>query len=94
MTRVGIPHFDSEGNVLDKQGYVLARRNEISSYEVLPPNTTITLSKVNGVWPGVPTSRADTIIIWKGEDPSPPIVSVRTVGEAAMLDGVDLRIIV
>jgi hypothetical protein len=63
-------------------------------YEDLPAGTTITLSKVNGVWPGVPTDNADTIIIWKGEEPSPPVVQTRVLGQPGMLDNVDIRMIV
>lgn len=63
-------------------------------YNDIPAGSTITLTKTSGgVWPGTPTDRADTIIIWKGAEPSPPEVSVRVIGQPGMLSGVDLRVI-
>lgn len=57
------------------------------------PGTTFTLLKVGGVWPGVQTNRTDLYFIWKGPDPSPPLVTSRTVGQAGILDGVDSRFV-
>lgn len=93
-TKVYVPRYDDYGNVLDRAGRILARKDELSSYASLPPGATITITKVDGVWPGVPTNRADTTVIWKGPEPSPPIVGFRTVGQAGMLNNVDLRIVV
>lgn len=59
------------------------------TYENLPAGTTVTIVKA-GTWPARPTARTDIIVIWKGADPSPPIVSSGTGG---MLDGVDMRFV-
>jgi hypothetical protein len=53
----------------------------------LPAGSTLTVIK-SGTWPARPTSRADIVVIWKGADPSPSIVSSGTGG---MLDNVDIR---
>lgn len=58
-----------------------------------PAGSTITLTKVAGVWPGVPTTRTDIVIIWSGADPSPTAVASRTLGVAGFLTNVDLRVI-
>lgn len=90
--RFGIPKFEPDGSVRDKNGATLSRKQ---NYDDLPPRTTIVLIKdSNGLWPGVPTDRADTIIIWKGAEPSPPIVQSRVLGDPGMLDNVDIRMIV
>ena len=58
-----------------------------------PPYSTITLHKAAGVWPGVPTTRTDIIIVWAGADPSPSGVGSRTLSTAGFLTGVDLRLV-
>lgn len=58
------------------------------------PNETITLTKpTGGSWPGVPTTRTDIHIIWAGADPSPPPVTVRTLGQPGVLDNMDFRVV-
>lgn len=69
--------------------------NNTSDFSVLPANSMITLTKSSGgVWPGVPTTRADIIILWKGADPSPTQVASRTLGQPGFLNNVDLRLVV
>lgn len=58
------------------------------------PGMTITISKNGATWPGVPTARADVVIIWKGADPSPPVVANRTIGQPGLLNNVDFRVVV
>lgn len=61
---------------------------------VIGAGIPIVLVKVAGVWPGVPTTRTDIPIFWKGPDPSPPqTATVRTLGVAEMLNNVDMRLI-
>lgn len=55
----------------------------------LPAGSTLTVTYA-GSWPARPTSRADIVVIWKGPDPSPAIVSSGTGG---MRDGIDVRFI-
>jgi hypothetical protein len=86
--------LDEQGNALDGHKKQLATREELQSYDRMLPGTTITISKVNGVWPGAPTTRADTVIVWKGPEPSPPTVGFRTLGQAGMLNNVDIRMVV
>jgi hypothetical protein len=62
-------------------------------WAILPAGFTLTLTKSGGTWPGVPTTRADIVIFWKGPDPSPPNVSSRTLGQAGVLNNVDARLI-
>lgn len=65
------------------------------SYSNLPANSTITLTKpLGGSWPGVPTTRSDVTVIWKGADPSPAVVTSRTLGQAGLLNNVDIRLVV
>jgi hypothetical protein len=61
--------------------------------EAARAGSTIVVNKTGGTWPGPPTLRTDIVIVWKGADPSPPIVSARTLGVPGMLDNVDLRMI-
>jgi hypothetical protein len=55
----------------------------------IPAGSTLTVQK-SGTWPARPTARADVIVIWKGPDPSPAIVSS---GTAGMRDGIDIRFV-
>jgi hypothetical protein len=97
-----VPVFNGLGQVTDKFHRPLATVEELDQavsdtsgdYERLPIGSTITITKSGGTWPGSPTGREDLVIIWKGAEPSPPIVSTRTVGVAGLLDNVDLRLIV
>jgi hypothetical protein len=73
---------------------VKALTNASVTVDKLPPNSTITLTKSGGVWPGVPTTRTDIVIIWKGADPTVPAVSTRTLGQPGLLNNVDLRLVV
>jgi hypothetical protein len=72
----------------------IATRADIASYENQPASIVIVVNKTDGVWPGAPTARADTVIMWKGEEPSPPLVSERILGQPGLLLGVDIRLIV
>jgi hypothetical protein len=78
---------------------VLARNTSTGVYEpepllsVLPAGVPIVIRKSGGVWPGVATTRTDLPHFWVGADPSPAIVSSRTLGSAGMLDNVDIRLI-
>jgi hypothetical protein len=56
----------------------------------IPAGSTLTVQSTAGTWPARPTSRADVIVIWKGPDPSPAIVSSGTGG---MRDGIDIRFV-
>lgn len=56
----------------------------------IPAGSTITVAKSGSTWPARPTSRADVVVIWKGADPSPAIVST---GTAGMRDNVDIRFV-
>lgn len=105
MVSYTLPVFNAQGQVTDQSHKPLATveyvDEAISSidadtmveYSELPPYTTVVVTKVGSTWPGPLTLRSDIIIIWKGPDPSPPIVSVRTLGTPGMLDDVDLRMI-
>jgi hypothetical protein len=74
---------------------VKAIKTTPASYATLPAGSTITLTKPSGgTWPGVPTTRTDVIVIWKGADPSPSIVASRTLNSAGLLNGVDFRLVV
>lgn len=64
-----------------------------SGYAGLPAWTTLTLIYNGTAWPGVPTTRTDIVIQWKGPDPGPAIVSSRTLGVAGILNGVDIRLV-
>ena len=100
-----LPVFNAQGQVVDEQHRPLATIEYVDDaiadldadttveYSELPPYTTVVVTKTGGTWPGPLTLRSDIIIIWKGPDPSPPIVSVRTLGVPGMLDNVDLRMI-
>ncbi len=89
-----VNRFDNSGGTT---GYVLMWNGSLwissSIYAALPAGTTITLAKVAGAWPGVPTTRTDIIFIWKGPDPAPANVSSRTLGSAGILDGVDMNFV-
>jgi hypothetical protein len=105
MTQYKVPVFNSSGQLTDEAHRPLATVEyvdaEISSaitdpnvdVDDLPPNSILVVKKSGVTWPGPPTLRSDIILIWKGADPSPPPVSVRTLGTPGMLDNVDLRII-
>lgn len=56
----------------------------------LPPGATLTVRKLNGVWPQRPTGRTDVTVQWVGPDPDPNIV---TSGTAGAIDGVDVRMV-
>jgi len=56
----------------------------------LPAGSTITVQKSSGSWPSRPTSRGDIVVMWKGPNPSPSIVSSGTSG---MRDDVDVRLV-
>lgn len=58
------------------------------TYDMLPPGTTLTVSKSGSTWPSRPTSRVDIVVAWKGADPSP------ATGGSGMVNGVDYRIVV
>lgn len=60
------------------------------TYANLPAGTTLTVVKAGSTWPARPTSRNDIVVIWKGPEPSPVIISSGTGG---MLNNVDIRII-
>ena len=62
----------------------------VAIYANLAPGSTITVTKSGGIWPSRPTARTDVVVIWKGPDPSPAIVSSGTGG---MLDNVDMRFV-
>jgi hypothetical protein len=103
MPSYKLPIFNAQGQVVDEQHRPLATieyvDDEIAGvdtsvdYSDLPAYMTLVVKKNGATWPGPPTLRSDIIIIWKGADPSPPIVSVRTLGTPGMLDNVDLRMI-
>lgn len=105
MPQYKIPVFNSSGQVTDEFHKPLATIEYVDAeitaseadttvdYSDLPPYTTLVVAKNGAVWPGPPTLRSDIIIIWKGADPSPSIVSVRTLGTPGMLNNVDLRMI-
>lgn len=62
-----------------------------TSYAYIPPGTTITVVKDGTTgWPVRPTARADVVVAWKGQDPSPSIVAS---GTAGMLNNVDIRFV-
>lgn len=65
-------------------------KSDVLNYASLPAGSTVTVSKVADTWPARPTSRADIVIIWKGADPSPLIV---TSGTGGMRDNIDLRFV-
>lgn len=105
MPSYKIPVFNAQGQVTDEDHNPLATiiyvdeaieafglDNDVE-YSELPPLMAAVVTKSGGTWPGPPTLRSDIIIIWKGPDPSPAIVSVRTLGVPGMLDNVDIRII-
>jgi len=106
MAQYKIPVFTPSGQVTDEQHRPLATIEYVDSeiaaleadtsvdYSELPAGVTLVVKKNGVTWPGPPTLRSDIIIIWKGAEPSPPIVSVRTLGTPGMLDNVDLRMIV
>lgn len=56
----------------------------------IPAGSTLVAQKSGGVWPARPTARADVVVIWKGADPSPSIVSSGTGG---MHDNIDVRFV-
>jgi hypothetical protein len=58
--------------------------------EGLPAGAAVVAAKSGGTWPARPTARGDIVVMWKGPDPSPDIVSS---GTAGMRDGVDLRLV-
>lgn len=58
------------------------------TYDDLPAGTTLTVIKSGSTWPARPTARGDIVVIWKGPDPSPTVV---TSGTGGMRDGVDER---
>lgn len=66
----------------------LSPRNVVITVADLPAGTTLTVLKSGSSWPARPTARADIVVVWKGPDPSPAIVSSGTGG---MRDGVDER---
>lgn len=105
MAQYKVPVFNSQGQLTDEQHRPLATIEYVNAeiavlesdttidYSDLPALTTLVVRKNGSTWPGPPTLRSDIIIIWKGAEPSPPIVSVRTLGTPGMLDNVDLRMI-
>ena len=104
MAQYKLPVFNAQGQVVDEQhrplatieyvdAEIAAHETETVDYADLPSYTTLVIAKSGGTWPAPPTLRSDIIMIWKGADPSPPIVSVRTLGTPGMLDNVDLRMI-
>lgn len=56
----------------------------------MPSKLTIVINKSGGVWPGVPTTRSDIVIVWRGANPPPPTVNSRTLDQPGMLLGVDI----
>lgn len=61
----------------------------------MPAKTVITINKsIGGVWPGVPTTRSDIVMIWRGPSPAPPTVTYRILGMPGMLQGVDIGLFV
>lgn len=53
------------------------------TYADLPAGSVLWVEKSGGSWPARPTSRSDVLVIWKGADPDPSIVSSGTAGALA-----------
>lgn len=105
MPSYKVPVFTPSGQLTDEQHRPLATIEYVDEqiegidadttidYSDLPVGTTLVVKKNGATWPGPPTLRSDITVIWKGAEPSPPVVSVRTLGTPGMLDNVDLRMI-
>ena len=96
-----VPVFTPSGQVTDAFHKPIATLeyvdDELSAFDTGPPDyvdlpakCVLVMNKSGGVWPGVPTDRADIVIIWRGATPAPATVSSRTLGQPGMLEDVDL----
>lgn len=74
-------------DIADVNGLTAALATKADASSILA-GTTLTVQKNGTVWPARPTARTDVTVIWKGAEPSPPIVASGTGG---MLDNVDSR---
>jgi hypothetical protein len=91
-TKADTTYVDTQDNALGGRITVLeARPLTTPTLDNLPAGTTITVAKdATTGWPARPTSRTDIVVAWKGQDPSPAIVSSGTGG---MLNNVDIRFV-
>jgi len=102
VTQVVVPVYTVGGELHDAEHRVLATEEYVDGlledfvegYGNMPAHYTIVLTKAGGVWPGVPTTRSDIVIIWRGALPAPPTVTSRTLGQAGLLQGVDIGLFV